>query len=112
MKLGLMTAAFPDLSLDQLAAWASENGFEMLEIACWPPGKAERRYAGVTHIDVLELDETRAKGIRELLEANVMTPDEVLSLDAEVTDQIAAAVQFALDSPYPDVATAYDDVYA
>jgi hypothetical protein len=56
MKLGLMTAALPALSLEQVAAWASENGFEMLEIACWPPGKAERRYAGVTHIDVTEFD--------------------------------------------------------
>jgi sugar phosphate isomerase/epimerase len=26
-------------------------GFKCLEVACWPAGKAERRYAGVSHID-------------------------------------------------------------
>jgi sugar phosphate isomerase/epimerase len=63
MKLGLMSANLPNLSLEQLASWAAENGFEMLELACWPPGKAERRYAGVTHIDVTDLDAQKAKQI-------------------------------------------------
>ena len=57
MKLGLMTAAFHDLTLDEVAAWAGGNGFEMLEIACWPGAASERRrYAGVCHIDVDALD--------------------------------------------------------
>ena len=57
MKLGLLTAAFPNLSLEEVAAWAAANGFEMLEVACWPSGDGEaRRYAGVTHIDVDALD--------------------------------------------------------
>jgi sugar phosphate isomerase/epimerase len=57
MKLGLMTAAFGDLTLDEVAAWAAANGYEMLEVACWPAGGGEkRRYAGVTHIDVDALD--------------------------------------------------------
>jgi sugar phosphate isomerase/epimerase len=68
MKLGLMSAAFPNMSLEELAAWASQNGFEMLEIACWPLGKAERRYAGVTHIDVTELTATKARDILSILE--------------------------------------------
>ena len=52
-----MTAAFPDLSLDGVAQWAAANGFEMLEVACWPAsGGEQRRYAGVTHIDVEALD--------------------------------------------------------
>jgi sugar phosphate isomerase/epimerase len=57
MKLGLLTAAFPDLTLDEVAAWASANGFQALEIACWPSAGGERRrYAGVTHIDVESFD--------------------------------------------------------
>ena len=63
MKLGLLTAAFPDLTLDEVAAWASANGFEALEVACWPSAGGERRrYAGVTHIDVesFDADEVRA----------------------------------------------------
>ena len=65
MKLGFLTAAFPDLSLEQIAQWAQENGFEALEIACWPSrGGAARRYAGVSHLDVEDLDPKR---VRELM---------------------------------------------
>src|SRR5438105_5263714 len=57
VKLGLLTAAFGNLSLDEVAAWAAANGFDMLEVACWPAGGGEqRRYAGVSHIDVDALD--------------------------------------------------------
>ena len=68
MKLGFMTAAFPDLSFEEVAAWAAGNGFEMLEVACWPLGKAERRYAGVTHIDVNEFSTADARAIHAVLE--------------------------------------------
>lgn len=63
MKLGLMSAALPNLSLPQLAEWAAGNGFEMLELACWPVSKAERRYAGVTHVDVTTLTPAKTKDI-------------------------------------------------
>jgi sugar phosphate isomerase/epimerase len=57
MKLGLMTAALPDLSLEQVAEWAAGEGFEMLEIACWPAATGSaRRYAGVCHLDVEDFD--------------------------------------------------------
>src|SRR3954468_5469715 len=60
MKLGLLTAAFPELSLDEIAAWAAGNGFDALEVACWPAGEgAARRYAGVSHIDVENADAPR-----------------------------------------------------
>jgi len=65
VKLGLLTAAFPDLTLEQVAHWAHENGFQALEIACWPSGRGERRrYAGVSHIDVEDFD---PKAVRQLL---------------------------------------------
>jgi sugar phosphate isomerase/epimerase len=63
MKLGLLTAAFPDLTLEEVATWAAEHGFETLEVACWPSSGGERRrYAGVTHIDVdaFDPDDVRA----------------------------------------------------
>ena len=64
MKLGFLTAALPDLSLDQVAAWASSEGFESLEVACWPGGGGERRrYAGVTHIDVDSFDPGEVRDI-------------------------------------------------
>src|SRR5690349_13534286 len=67
MKLGFFTAAFPGLDLEQVATWAAESNFQTLEIACWPAGKAERRYAGVSHIDVSDLDKSGAKKIRKML---------------------------------------------
>jgi sugar phosphate isomerase/epimerase len=68
MKLGLLTAAFPDLTLDEVADWAGAHGFETLEIACWPVGGGEkRRYAGVSHIDAENLDAGGAAAVRELL---------------------------------------------
>jgi sugar phosphate isomerase/epimerase len=69
MKLGLLTAAFPTLTLDEIADWASAGGFETLEVACWPAGEgAARRYAGVCHIDVDTLDDAKAKEIGAGLE--------------------------------------------
>ena len=57
VKLGLLTAAFPTLTLEEVAAWAGAEGFETLEVACWPAsGTERRRYAGVSHIDVTRFD--------------------------------------------------------
>ena len=61
MKLGFLTAALPENSLEQAAKWGAESGFEAIEIACWPYEKAARRYAGVTHIDVASLNKVGSK---------------------------------------------------
>jgi sugar phosphate isomerase/epimerase len=66
MKLGFNTAILPDLSLEQVLDVAAEQGFSCIECCCWPPGKAERRYAGVTHIDVTSLDADGIKRIGDL----------------------------------------------
>ena len=74
MKLGLLTAAFPSLSLEEVAGWAADNGFEALEIACWPAaGTERRRYAGVSHIDVDALDGPAMNRLRELLDDRRLT---------------------------------------
>lgn len=73
MKLGFLTAALPDNTLEQAAKWGAENGFEAIEIACWPFEKAARRYAGVTHIDVSTLDKNKAKEIRLMLDGYGLT---------------------------------------
>ena len=67
MKLGFFTAAFPGKSLEEVASWAAENGFETLELACWPVEKATRRYAGVTTVDVTEFDAAQAKEVHAVL---------------------------------------------
>ena len=64
MKLGILTAPFPDTPLSEVAQWASASGFEALEIACWPKTSGPtRRYAGTSHIDVAALSASQGKDI-------------------------------------------------
>ena len=66
MKLGIVSAALPQLSLTELAAWSSANGFTALELMCWPVSQAERRYAGVTHVDVVDFTPAHAAEIKAI----------------------------------------------
>ncbi|MCL5036203.1 MAG: sugar phosphate isomerase/epimerase [Chloroflexi bacterium] len=69
MKLGFFTACLPELSLEDLAKWASENHFSALEAACWPRGEgANRKYAGTCHIDCDSIDEKEAGRIKALMD--------------------------------------------
>ena len=52
MKLGFVSAILDTYSFEEMIDTASKMGFECVEVACWPQGKAERRYAGVSHINV------------------------------------------------------------
>ncbi|MFN3650851.1 MAG: sugar phosphate isomerase/epimerase family protein [Armatimonadota bacterium] len=67
MKLGFVSAILPDLSLEGVAAFAAEQGFDCVEVMCWPPGKAERRYAGVTHLDVTGFTAADAARVNDLM---------------------------------------------
>jgi sugar phosphate isomerase/epimerase len=61
MQLGFLTVPFGNLTLTQTADWAASQGFQALEIACWPVGQGEtRRYAGTAHIDVKTLTAAQA----------------------------------------------------
>ena len=66
MKLGFVSALLHDLPLEKVFETASTLGFGAVELMCWPPGKADRRYAGVTHIDCATLTAEGAQEIREL----------------------------------------------
>ena len=61
MKLGLVSAILPDFSFEQVFDYAAEVGFQCVEVCCWPKGKALRRYAGITHIDLDELTADKMK---------------------------------------------------
>jgi sugar phosphate isomerase/epimerase len=65
MQLGFVSAILPDLSLDEVVTFASDEGFACVEVMCWPPGGASRRYAGVTHVDVTTLSDDQARQVRE-----------------------------------------------
>lgn len=65
MKLGLHSAILSDYTFEQVIDLASELGYKSVELSCWPFGKAERRYAGVTHIDTAALDEEKVRYIQD-----------------------------------------------
>jgi len=91
MKLGFVSAIFGDMTFEEVVSYASSSGYKCIELCCWPLGKAERRYAGVTHIDVDTLDEQRAAYLNGYLKdkgveisamgyyPNPLDPDDVKS---------------------------------
>ena len=69
MKLGFVSAILADLSLEEVLAFAAEEGFDCVEVMCWPTDASDkRRYAGVTHIDVVDFSDEDARRVRELQE--------------------------------------------
>ncbi|WP_421872672.1 sugar phosphate isomerase/epimerase family protein [Marinoscillum sp.] len=66
MKLGFVTAILPELSFEEVLKVASDIGYDCVEVMCWPVGKAERRYAGVTHIDIAKLTQDSVSQIHDI----------------------------------------------
>ncbi len=105
MKLGFVSAILPDLPLEEVIQFASETGYSCVELMCWPKGRAERRYAGVTHVDVAGFKLSDAQKIRAVLKdaavsisslgyyPNYLTPkvDEAKAVTAHFKKVIAAA---------------------
>lgn len=67
MRLGFVSAIVPELGFEEVFRLAQGIGYDCVEVMCWPVGKAERRYAGVTHIDVNALDEAGVARIQEVV---------------------------------------------
>lgn len=63
MKFGLLSSILDGWNFEEVIDFASENGFQCVELACWPVGKAVRRYAGVSHIDIEGLNEEKIQYI-------------------------------------------------
>jgi sugar phosphate isomerase/epimerase len=63
MKLGFVSAILDGWSFEETIDVAAGMGFDCVEVACWPRGKAERRYAGVSHIDVADLSDEKTAAI-------------------------------------------------
>jgi len=111
MQLGFVSAILPDLSLEEVASFASAEGFECVELMCWPVGKAERRYAGVTHVDVDGFDPAAAAEVRQTMAdagvtisglgyyPNILSPDkaEADTCRTHLKKVIAAAALLGVD---------------
>mgnify|MGYP002260595654 CR=1 FL=1 len=78
----------PELSLEEVLDFAAAEGFACVEVMCWPKGKAERRYAGVTHVDVARLDAGEAHRVNNTMAA------------AGVAIRVPGKVAFVV--PWPD----------
>jgi len=63
MKIGFVSAILDGWNFEETIDVAAGLGFKCVEVACWPHGKAERRYAGVSHIDVDDLGDQKAAAI-------------------------------------------------
>ena len=70
LDLGFVSAILAEKSFNDVIEFASANQFKCVEIMCWPVGKAERRYAGVTHINIDELDDAGIAEIKTILKKN------------------------------------------
>ena len=112
MKLGFVSAILPELSLDEVLAFARAEHFSCVEAMCWPVGKAERKFAGVTHVNVTDLSQAKADEVNELcahhevsLSAlgyypNLLDPDAELASHCleHLKKMIAAAPKLGLDT--------------
>jgi sugar phosphate isomerase/epimerase len=70
LDLGFVSAILAEKSFEEVVRFASKNEFKCVEMMCWPKGKAERRYAGVTHINVDKTDDKKATEIKSILKKN------------------------------------------
>ncbi len=98
MKLGFVSSILDGWGYEEMIDIAAQQGFDCVEVACWPQGKAERRYAGVSHIDVQAVlnDNTYARRVLEYAKAKNIAISSLAyypnTLDADPQKQ-ADAVQ-------------------
>ena len=73
IRLGFVSAILDGLSLEEVVGFAAANGFATVELMCWPKGEADRRYAGVTHVDVVGFTEADADRVNDLVSSAGIT---------------------------------------
>ena len=94
MKLGFVSAILDQSNFEEMIDTAGELGFGCVEIACWPKGKAERRYAGVSHIDVDDLSDEKIAYIKDYCQAKGVEISSLAyypnTMDADIEKRTAA----------------------
>ena len=112
MQLGFVSAILPELSLDEVCGFARAERFACVEAMCWPVGKAERKYAGVTHVDVTDFSQAAADDVNAVAARhgvalsglgyypNLLDPDAAAAAVAveHIKRVIAAAPLLGLDT--------------
>jgi sugar phosphate isomerase/epimerase len=64
MKLGFFSAILSELALEEVLEFAGRNDFMCVELACWPAGRAERKFGGVSHLDAASFSKGQAEDVR------------------------------------------------
>ena len=109
MQLGFVSAVLPDLSLEEVFEFAALVGYDCVEVMCWPPSQADRRYAGVTHLDLSHFTSAVRQRVVDLTARtgvavsglgyypNPLSPraDEAATAVAHLRKVIAAAAELA-----------------
>ncbi len=104
IKLGFLSAILADQTFEEVISFAAQTGYSCVEIMCWPVGKAERRYAGVTHIDVTDLSKKKIDEIHNTLERNGVTISGLgyypnpLEADKKNADRYIAHIKKVIDA--------------
>jgi len=104
VKLGFVSAVLADQTFEKVISFAAKTGYSCVEIMCWPVGKAERRYAGVTHIDVANLSKNKIDEIHDLLEQKGVTISGLgyypnpLEADKRNADRYVAHIKKVIDA--------------
>jgi sugar phosphate isomerase/epimerase len=105
MKLGFVSAILAELSLEEVLQFAAAERLACVEVMCWPVGKAERKFAGVTHIDVTGFTRGKADDVKALCARhgvgisglgyypNPLDPDPAVA--KRVTDHLKAVIRAA-----------------
>lgn len=79
MKLGFLTACLPKLSLEQIADWASQKGYQALEVAAWPD-LGERPFIA-THIDVEKTDPAYSYSVKQIFDSHKLELSSIAFYD-------------------------------
>ncbi|MFO0921660.1 MAG: sugar phosphate isomerase/epimerase [Pirellulales bacterium] len=105
IQLGFASAILPDLNFDEVFSFAADVGYACVEVMCWPVSKAERRYSGITHIDIHSTNDAGIAAIQKRMETsnvkmsalgyypNCLSPNEA---EAKIAvDHLAKLIEFA-----------------
>jgi len=104
IKPGFVSAILAEQTFEEVISFAAQTGYSCVEIMCWPVGKAERRYAGVTHIDVADLSKKKIDEIHDFLEQKGVTISGLgyypnpLEADKKNADRYVAHIKKVIDA--------------
>jgi len=104
MQLGFVSAIFGDQSLVDVLAFAAAEGYDCVEVMCWPAGGPDRKYGGVCHLDVDGFMQTRADEVRALCAKHSVTISALgyysnpLAADAEEAGRAQAHLRKVIDA--------------